>query len=255
MQEKTSEPIYRLMNELDLPEIYTIMTAMRGCDFSLPIHKDIFTARIRYLIFGRKAWGVVRDEPKLTINEIIGLILEAFLMGLMNREDEYLHYINHICDAFSILSDSVVLEEEESEIQWLLRLCTNLKNVGESYYYGAIENIQELVAEYVDLDKEVYVEISLRRDYDQKEEKILSEGTALRNIFSAEFLESIKEGFKEFEKALKTKGVYPPIIQLSIELYPGNAFIEVSERIYDFPEFSVHIGTDEEGKKKWRPSI
>jgi len=253
--EKKGELFYKLMNELDLPEVYTVMTAIRGCDFSLPIHKRIFTARIRYLVFGHNAWGIIRDGPKLTINKIIGLILEAFLMGLMNREDEYMHYTNHICDALSILSDSAVFEEEKSEIQWLLRLCTNVKNIGESYYRSAIENIQELVAKYVDLDEEVYIRITLKKSIGEKSEVLVRKETTLREVFSSDFLASIIEAFQEYKKALKYEEEHLPVVDFVVCPDLNGVSVTVSNKYDTFPKLFISVDINEGGYKRWRPSI
>jgi len=252
---KKGKPFCELINELDPPEIYTIMTAIRGCDFSLPIHKRIFTARIRYLVFGHNAWGIIRDEAKLTINKIIGLIFEAFLMSLMNREDEYMHYINHICDALNILEDSEVFKEEEKEIRWLRILSINLKEIGEFHYYDAIKDIRELIAKYVNLDEEAYTRIMLKRSTDEKSEVLVRKETTLREVFSSDFLSSIIEAFQEYEKALKYKGEHLPVVDFVVCPDLDGVSVTVSNKYDTFPKLFISVDIGEEGYKKWRPSI
>ena len=252
--EKKGELFYKLMDELDLPEIYTIMTAMRGCDFSLPIHKDVFTARIRYLIFRREAWGTIRDGPKLTINEIIGLIFEAFLMNLTNRENEYLHYMEHTRDALSVLEDPIFFEEEKSEVQWLLELCINVKNIGESYYRGAIENIRELVAKYVDLDEKAYIRIILERGKNEENEVIARKETTLYEIFSPGFLTLVMKAFREYEGSLNKEGGRLPAINCKIDLTETGVYVDLSDKYSERPVLLIDVETGEEGEKEFSPS-
>ena len=255
MQEKTDKLFHELMNELDLPEVYTVMTAMRGCDFSLPVHKDVFTARIRYLVFGRKVWGIIRDEPELTLNHILGLIFEAFLMNLTNKEGEYSHYIDHIRGALNVLEDSGVFREEEKEIQWLCILSTNLKGIGEPYYRDAIKDIRELITKYVDLDEEVYTRIMLKRSIDEKSEVLAREKITLYELFSPKFLALIVKAFHEYKKALRYEGGRLPVIDFITDPNLSGVYVEVSNEYSDFPKLFINVDIGEEGYKKWRPSI
>ena len=254
VSEKKDRSFHELIGKLTPSEIYLIMGATRGCDFSLPIHKKVFTARIRYLVFGGIVGGMVRERAELTLNDILGLIFEAFFIGLTYREGIYGHYLDHIQDALRILRGLTESKEGRDELVWLFDLTVLLRDISRMWGFDTYEKIRVHIAPFVNLDRKVKVEITLWRTPSELIKKLYKKRISLRDIISEKFFIRVREAFAEFLEAIRVKNYDTGLVDFVVARHPGKITMRVFHIINNFPELSIIVETGKEGEKRWSPS-
>ena len=244
-----------LTNELDLPEVYTVMTAIRGCDFEINTHKRVFTARIRYLVFGDIVGGMLREKAELTLNDILGLIFEAFFVGLTYREGIYDHYIDHVQDALRILRDLMESEETRNELIWLFDLTVLLRDVSGLWGFDAYEKIRTHIASFINLGSKAKVEIKIWRTPSEPIKELYKKKISIRDIISAKFFSKIREVFITFLEAMRMKNYDTGLIDFVVAGHLGRITVKAFHVLNSFPELTIIIETGKEGDRRWKPSI
>ena len=190
-----------ILDELGKTGFYNIMCAIRGPDFSrMWAIKHIFTARIRYILFGSDIPGSVRDTPYIDKLEAREALKWVIYYGVRDSDfnDVIVHYLGHVQTALSVLriyfnSKDPELAEEllklEKLAHSLMEVLGFMSKVRILEYFNTVIPLLE-----TDEDRKIFEELKKRVAQWFEEKKITeieSEETA------SEFIDWLEDAYEE----------------------------------------------------------
>lgn len=120
-------------------EMYDVAAAMRGPDGDYEALKDVFTARIRYLV-GIKPQGLLRIRKKKAITKAMLRNATQEVITAMNPRTIQ-HYIMHVEYALQRLRDRGIISAPE--YKFLLPIIDTIRSYTTGYKYK--EDLENLV--------------------------------------------------------------------------------------------------------------
>jgi len=134
-------------------DLYNIAAAIRSPDTENDSLKTIFTARIRYLVFGSDLdVAVTRDDHRVDLSLIANAVLTI-------RRHDY-HYLGHVYDALYSLDTLGMIDQRE--FRFLLNLADALESLSWSMdedgyvwapivFISAMDRLVEVLNRYPDM--------------------------------------------------------------------------------------------------------
>jgi len=149
-----------VFNIPDFPRgIYNIASVVRGPDFDeYEVLKWIFTARIRYWLFGKEMWGISMREEPLSKHDFVNLV--CALHNLKSKGVPWYnlnHYLTHVEDALNTLRGMFGDPSRKAEIKNLISLSIEIRHIYEEMDVNKtnLETLwEDLIQEYSTLIKE-----------------------------------------------------------------------------------------------------
>ena len=160
-----------VLDKLSLKDFYSVIAAIRGPDYTnLWSLKHIFTARIRYILFGEDIPGGVRKTPHLHLHDIKNALYDVIYYSQTSRKlyDVLLHFLGHTGEALYILAFFYpgLSEELKQELETLYELCGILAELLHGVY-------SDRVIEYFKIARKLLETEVEKKALDEMKERIV----------------------------------------------------------------------------------
>ena len=148
-----------VLNKLSLKDFYSVIAAIRGPDYTnLWLLKHIFTARIRYILFGKDIPGATRETPYLLLLDIKNALYDVIYYSQVSNVayNVLLHYIGHILNGLHALAKYFEFRDKKifSELNKLWNLCNEIADLIHGVYEQKIKQYFEVARELLKTEKE-----------------------------------------------------------------------------------------------------